>query len=308
MASWLATTRWTDTKVTSIKEVSEKIKENKEKFDTDNDNALNYNNLSVSESDIFKIQIEEKEIQYKTINISYDTVYPGVTDVTLRTQNHKAIIVVYNFSNKIYYITNLNSKAQFILRRILGYTGRKEIENMNIDLPNGIFMWLIQKVFTENNEFTISGIDQADEKIIIDSIVGLRGETQDANKLQAEGDTVLNLLTVLSFILESDKLKQLIFNAECVGHENVPIRLNDKGYVSINSEDYDGAFEDFDTSKKKAAILLLVYNGILPHLIETYYEEKSDGSWGKEKRNEFLDEIQNSLIERLETRKKEQID
>lgn len=215
---------------------------------------------------------------------------------------------MYEYLNKVYYITNLNSKAQFILRRILGYTGKKEIENMNIDLPSGIFMWLIQKVFTENNEFTISGVTQADEKIIIDSIVGLRGETQDENKLQAEGDTVLNLLTVLSFILESDKLRQLIFNAECLGHENIPIRLNDKGYVSINSDDYDGTFEDFNMSKKKAAILLLVYNGILPHLIESYYEEKSDGNWNKEKRNEFLDQIQNSLIDRLETRKKEQID
>lgn len=308
MTSWLATTRWTDTKVTSIEEVSEKINKNKAKFDTNNDSALNYKNLAVTESDIFEIQIEDKDIQYKVINISYDTIYPGTTDITLRTQNHKAIIVVYKFLNKIYYITNLNSKAQFILRRMLGYTGKKEIENMNIDLPSGVFMWLIQKVFTENNEFTISGIDQADEKIIIDSIVGLRGETQDENKLQAEGDTVLNLLTVLSFILESDKLRQLIFNAECVGHENIPIRLNDKGYVSINSEDYDGIFEDFDTNKKKAAILLLVYNGILPHLIESYYEEKSDSSWNKEKRNNFLDEIQNSLITRLETRKKEQID
>lgn len=88
MTLWLSTTRWTDTKVNAIEEVGERVAENKGNFDTDRPNALNYKNLSVLESDIFRIQIEDKEIQYKVMDLSYDTVFPGMADITLRTQNH----------------------------------------------------------------------------------------------------------------------------------------------------------------------------------------------------------------------------
>ncbi|MDU0334586.1 hypothetical protein RWU37_07375, partial [Enterococcus sp. 2CBP] len=92
---------------------------------------------------------------------------------------------------------------------------------------------------------------------------------------------------------------------EYTGHENMELKLNDKGVVSVDIDSYSGNYEDSEENKKKAQLLLLVYLDILPKLTKIYYDEQSDGNWNIVEKNNFFELIENNLFDRLKTRKEQ---
>lgn len=304
---WYATTRWIDKETHSIEEAANLFRAPENDFLSPNTGGITYRNLQkeMKFESTQKIKFDEREILYNVFIFSVDSIAPGEGSVESRTQTINGLIVLYQESGEVNYIINRNSDALKILRKLLGYDKRNEIIENKLGFNNDIFLWLIKKVFYEDSTFTFTTVSQTEKELSVNSIIGIRGETSDENKLSAQGSTVLNLISTLSFILESDLLKQLILRMEYTDHENTEVRINNKGVVSVDISSYSGNYESFEKYRLEACLLLLVYIDVLPKLSLSYYSEIEDDKWGFNKKEEFFTLIQDNLIKRLTERRQE---
>jgi len=307
--SWFSTTRWTDTNITSLDEALDLIMSDNASLA--NDGGVRYSNLEKTK--IFgenqTVTIDTRTYTYNVVEFSMNSITPGSTPIETRTQPIRGLIILYRDGNRIHYIINRNYDALKLLRKLLGYTGKNEIiENKHL-FSDDVFMWFVKIVSNQENEFSFTDSSQNELELIINSIIGVRGETRDENKLSAQGDTVLNLISTLSFILESNLLKQIVLRIQYTGHENIEMRLNDKGVVAVETDSYSGNYEDIGDpemkAQMKAQLLLLVYQEVIPKLLQVYFEEKDEKKWNLSEKDIFFNNVERKLIERLQERKKE---
>lgn len=303
--AWFSTTRWTDRDIVSLDVATELIMSENESLA--NDGGVSYSNLEKEKA--FEqnqtVTIDNRVFSYNVIEFSMNSITPGPTPIEARTQPIRGLIILYSDGNRVHYIINRNYDALKLLRKLLGYEGRNEIINSNLLFSDDIFMWFVKIVFSKENEFSFTGLNQNELALVINSIIGVRGETRDENRLSAQGDTVLNLISTLSFILESNLLKQIVLRTEYTGHENIEMRLNDKGVVAVETDSYSGNYEDLEDPKMKAQVLLLVYLEVIPKLHQVYFEEKDEEKWSLSEKDIFFNSVEKKLIERLQERKKE---
>lgn len=220
--------------------------------------------------EIQKFEFNDKSILYNVFEVSVDAISPGVESEEFRTQKINIKVIVYESNKEINYIINRNSDALKYLRKIFSYEEKSAIVKNSITFKGDNFLWLIKKVFYEENSFKINNSMQKSKELIINQIIGIRGETSDENRLSAQGNTVFNLISTLSFILETKQVRQLMLRLEHTEHENIEVILNDRGKVSVDTDSYSGVYEDFEIDKKIAIILLFVYIDVLPKFILFY--------------------------------------
>lgn len=301
--AWIATTRWIDSQVQTVNSAIDGFIENNELLDTDSGtryaNIRKYSYFTETQNVI----IEGKRIEYNAVEYAFDAIMPGEGPEEFRSQSYNLYILIYFDGININYIINRNSDAKRILRRILGYSKMNEIIENDLAFSDDLLMWLVQKVFLEDSTFTFTNHDKTERILSINSIIGVRGETRDENKLSAQGDTMMNLLSTLTFILESSYLKQLVIRLEYGIHENIEIRMNDKKVVSINKEAYVGVYEEMDENQVLCQLTLLTYLDIIPKLIQAFAIEKEEDLWNNEVKKNFFDVVQNKLMARLDERK-----
>lgn len=303
--AWFSTTRWSNTSDITLDGAVELLMADNEVLN--NEGGGKYTNLQKEKSfaQNQNVMIDNRTIEYNVIDFSMNFVTPGMSQMDEQTSVIRGMIIVYTDGVRVQYIINRNSDALKLLRKLLGYTGKNEIVENKLTFSDDIFMWFVKTVFTRENEFLFTDSHQNEQSLVINSIIGVRGETKDENRLSAHGDTVLKLISTLSFILESNLLKQIILRTEYTGHENIELRLNDKGVVSVDTDSYSGNYEDLDVNQKKAQLLLLIYLDVLPKLIQIYSSEKEDQNWNFDEKNKFFELIENKLFDRLKERKDE---
>lgn len=303
--AWFSTTRWTDRDIVSLDEAIALIMSDNESLA--NDGGVSYSNLEKEKA--FEqnqtVTIDTRAYSYNVVEFSMNSITPGSTPIEARTQPIRGLIILYSDGNRVHYIINRNYDALKLLRKLLGYTGRNEIMENKFLFSDDIFMWFVKIVSNKENEFSFTDSNQNELELIINSIIGVRGETRDENKLSAQGDTVLNLISTLSFILESNLLKQIVLRTQYTGHENIEMRLNDKGVVAVETDSYSGNYEDLEDPKMKAQVLLLVYLEVIPKLLQVYFEEKDEEKWNLSEKDIFFNDVEKKLIERLQERKNE---
>lgn len=303
--AWFSTTRWTDRDIVSLDEAIGLIMSKNESLA--NDGGVSYSNLEKEK--VFEqnqtVTIDTRAYSYNVVEFSMNSITPGSTPIEARTQLIRGLIILYSDGNRVHYIINRNYDALKLLRKLLGYTGRNEIMENKFLFSDDIFMWFVKIVSNKENEFSFTDSNQNELELIINSIIGVRGETRDENKLSAQGDTVLNLISTLSFILESNLLKQIVLRTQYTGHENIEMRLNDKGVVAVETDSYSGNYEDLEDPKMKAQVLLLVYLEVIPKLLQVYFEEKDEEKWNLSEKDIFFNDVEKKLIERLQERKNE---
>ena len=57
---------------------------------------------------------------------------------------------MYSTGYDVNYIIDQNSYAMKLLRKLLSYNGRNELERGNFDFSNDFFSWLIYRVYNKN--------------------------------------------------------------------------------------------------------------------------------------------------------------
>ena len=188
-----------------------------------------------------------------------------------------------------------------LLRKMLKYSGRNEISKNSFDIESDFFVWLISKVYT--GESIIETESETLGNISLDTIKGFKGDTEDLlNKVSATGESVINIISTLSFLLESKNLNQIKLDLEYRNHENIELVLTNNGTVTTALERYQGEYEELDEDELLTKLYLLIYIEILPLLVQAYKTDIDNDNWNSQKNIEFLKMVAADLSQKVETR------
>ncbi|WP_322923599.1 hypothetical protein [Paenibacillus campi] len=295
------TTRWVDTTENTLDGILEKFLESTE--DTLYEDKISYINIQVQkkfDNNIF-FEFKNRRIEYNVIEYTYDSISPGEGQIEDRKTSSSGLVIVYSNSGKVNYIINKNSNALTELRWLIGYKGKLEIEKNESNINSELLIWIISRLLREENELSISSYNNEEEVfLILNSIVGFKGKTDDQiSFVTADGDSILNILSTLSFLLESKLLQQIKLRLQFDVHDNIELTLKDTKTIDANINKYDGPFDDHTKFKKIAEIYLLIYLEIMPMLYLKYQQDVDNESWGTVQKKEFLTSVRDKLIENI---------
>ena len=182
--------------------------------------------------------------------------------------------------------------------------GKKEIERNEYMISSDLFLWMIKKVYEEDNN-----IEQEDgASLSIDAVSGFRGDSEDLKTtVTANGESLMNLISTLSFVLESKRINQIKISLQYCEHENIEAVMNIKPSIDIKDNKYLGIYlndEDKDINLLRAKLYLLMYLDIIPRILQAYYTEKENDLWNSQVKNDFFKELgeklTNKITERIE--------
>ena len=300
----MATTRWVDKKLNSLDNAINLLLQGiDDETETESENAAYYKNWTFSKcsDDNLTIKLNGRDVTYNVIKYSYDQISKGDEPIEERLSHKSGRIIVYSISNNINYIIDRNSDAKTFLRKVLSYTGKNEIEKNMHPLNSDFFIWLIFKVYTAEN--IIESRSENTSNISLDAIKGFKGDTEDQlTTVSADGESVMNIISTLSFLLESSKLNQIKLELHLSKHDNVSLVLKNS-VISTESSLYRGDFEDSEsTDIKDASIYLLIYIEILPLIIQSYHEDLSSEVWGESEYIKFMKKVAEDLQEKIKNK------
>lgn len=239
-------------------------------------------------------------LTYNVIRFSYDKITLYGPDANVIPQN--GIIIVYFHNGTVNYIIDKNSDAKQVLRKLLSYTGRNEIDGNGFAFNSDFFLWLINRVYYTNN--TIEIAEENGFELELQSIKGFSGDTEDSQtKVSASGESVMNIISTLSFFLESRKLKQIKVDLKYKTHERIELILKN-GTLEVDLKSYLGSFEQDFVDEKIAKLYLMSYIEIVPILIQEYKTDIENDLWNKGCYVKFMNNVSNTLKEKIEAKTK----
>ena len=285
----MQTTRWIDAEMSSLDAAISKM-ESVVIADSDGENTTQYLNWETGR--VFEknqtIDIREKHMEFNCVSFSYDKIIPGEQLVEGIQHKYNGIVIVYSDGAHVNYIIDKFTNAKFILRKLLSYAGKKEIAPNEYAITSDLFLWMIKKVYEDNND-----IEQEDGALLsIDSVSGFKGDSEDMKTtVIAKGESLMNLISTLSFVLESKRINQIKISLQYSEHENIEAVLNTKPSLDIKDKKYLGAFlwdGNNDIILTRAKLYLLMYLDIIPRLLQAYYTEKDNDLWNNEVKKSFF--------------------
>lgn len=293
----MATTRWKDNEIESLEHAITLLIDSVES--EDKPARVSWENWKFQKvfDENQSIELNGRKIQYNMVKCEYDQINVGSRPLEDRTIHKHSFIIVYYNNISINYIIDQNSDAQKMLRRLLSYTGKNEIEKNVFSFSSDFFVWLINRVYNFNNVLESSNENLLELKL--ESIKGFRGDTEDSQtKVSADDESVMNIISTLSFLLESRRLNQIKLELSYAKHENISLILN-KETVSIDFRAYQGNFEKESDDSIIAKIYLLVYLEILPILEQEYESNKDNKDWNQNAYIEFMNRVAENLTEKV---------
>lgn len=246
------------------------------------------------------IQLNGRDVEYNYVTYTYDQTTIGDFYVEDRVVKREGFIIVYNSGSGVNYIIDQNSSAMKLLRRLLSYTGKNEIEKNSFELSNDFFIWLIYRAYHANYNIEMAPENQ---ELRIDSIKGFKGDTDDLQtKVSASGESVMNIISTLSFLLESSNMNQVKLDMNFTGHPNISLLLQ-KGTVNVYLSDYIGIYEQEEMEEQKIAKLYLtIYLEILPILVQEYNTDIGNDLWNQEVYIDFMRNVAETLTEKIQAK------
>ncbi len=293
----MSTTRWSDTE-TSLLDSAIALLMDPVSIE---DKAANISwenwNFTKVFTDNQSMQLNGRNIQYNMIKCTYDQISTGERPLEDRTVRKSVFIIAYHNGISINYIIDQNSSAQKMLRKLLSYTGKNEIEKNVFSFSNDFFVWLISKVYNSDNVIESNNDNLSD--LQLESIKGFRGDTEDSQtKVSATGESVMNIISTLSFLLESRRLNQIKLELSYADHENISLILK-KDCVAIDFKPYQGVYDQDPPDSITAKLYLLVYLEILPIIEQEYQSNVADDVWSNIAYINFMNNVAQNLTEKI---------
>lgn len=219
-----ATTRWRDTQTTDFNDVLKRL--NKDIPDDERTAStywVNFHNQKSFDNNE-EIILNNEKVIFNMVHYRYEQMSVQDTQAEDLPITKSGNIIIYKYRGTIYYIVDQNSRAKKLLRKLLGYTDKNEISAYNFDFPEDFFVWLVNRVY--NSEAVIESASENETVMTLEEIKGIRGDTEDLQtKVSTSGESVMNVISTLSFLLESRKLNQVILKLSYTGHENICVKL-----------------------------------------------------------------------------------
>ena len=239
-------------------------------------------------------------LTYNVIRFSYDKITLYGPDANVIPQN--GIIIVYSHNGTVNYIIDKNSDAKQVLRKLLSYTGRNEIDDNGFRFDSDFFLWLINRVYYTNNAIEIA--EENGFELELQSIKGFSGDTEDSQtKVSASGESVMNIISTLSFFLESRKLKQIKLDLKYKTHERIELILKN-GTLEVDLKSYLGSYDEDQADERIAKLYLMAYIEIVPILIQEYRTDIENDLWNKECYVKFMNNGADTLKGKIEEKTK----
>ena len=294
-------TRWTDEKNTSMTEV-EKL------LDSEHPDEISESGSQYLNWEIKKMFVSDKTdtfygrpITYNYYTFSVDQIPNGLESIDDGMYKKKGFVIVYLDAGKVRYIISRNAYAQTFLRKMLFYTGKGEVVANALNFTGDIFVWLISKVYEKENIFSSENENLGD--LTIDSIKGFKGDTEDfLAKVSVSGESVMNIISTMSFLIESQNLNQITVALSYLKHSNIEISLNNKNTLGFNDEEYLGELAQKKHEDLVASCLLLLYTEILPIILQKYQSDVDANLWRQGKCVSFLERVADDLSEKVKLR------
>lgn len=296
----MATTRWKDRTTSKINDAINLLIDNVE-----NDNrssGISRENWKTSKvfDENRSITLFGNEITYNVIRFTYDKITLYEPDVNVIPQN--GMVVVYSNDQTVSYIIDKNSDAKQVLRKLLSYTGKNEIDDNRMHFDSDFFLWLINRVYYTNS--TIEIAEENGFELELQSIKGFVGDTEDSQtKVSASGESVMNIISTLSFFLESRKLKQIKLDLKYKTHEKIELILKD-GILEVDFKSYLGSFEQDSIDERMAKLYLMAYIEIVPLLVQEYRTDIENDLWNKDCYVKFMNNVADTLKGKIEEKTK----
>lgn len=297
----MATTRWIDNEITLLDEAINRLLQIPE--DDINHETTIYSKWQVNKrfDENQQITFNGRSITYNYINFSYNKILPGNQPIDDRTTPNDGSIICYFNGTSVNYIINKHSDAQKILRKMLHYSGKNEISRNSFDISSDFFIWMISKVYLGEN--IIETESKSLKDLSLESIKGFKGDTEDSlTKVSASGESVMNIISTLSFLLESKRLNQIKINLQYGNHDNIELQLINNGAISTEVKEYQGEFEEDERVCLQAKLYLLIYIEIIPILMQAYRIDIENEEWTINKNIEFLREVAADLQKKVNLR------
>lgn len=315
-------TRWTDNKCPDINTILNKITNNKDR--------KKYVNKTMEISGIETRQvlksnktvtIRGKEVEFNVIRYNYNQINKDNSQNPLpiedRTIRKSGYVIIYTDklieNSPVKYIINRNYDALKILRILLKYSGKNEVTKEQPILKSDMFIWLIKRIYFEENDIDID--DDGESTLKIDNLTEFRGQTEDAtNRVSAKGNSIMKILSTLSFLLESNNMKQIKFSLAYGHHENIELVFSEN-VIGTYVKDYSGSFEDDENISSlnkedsdlviESEIYLLCYLAVIPEITRAYTESIEKNEWGSKIHKDFLEKVAKDLKEKIKQKVKQ---
>ncbi|MPM64667.1 hypothetical protein SDC9_111555 [bioreactor metagenome] len=273
-----------------------------------------YKNFQVetngSENETLEESFNGKKIGYKFFTIIFDRYLNGETEVT----QIKQLIILYEDNKKLYLIIDKNTGAKTFLRLVLGFTENKKLEQVSNNVGSNFIIWLLYKVYNKEVVFELDN-----KKLILNTIIGFKGDTDDKlSTITASGDSLINILSTLSFLLESNLLNQISLRIEYADHKNVELKIDINDTLGVSIEKYRGTFKKdkykgYSQLQQETLIYLLIYIEVFP-IIKLWYSESLEDKeeiedtesdvgtkvkWNKLEHIKFLEQVARDLTDKV---------
>lgn len=238
-----------------------------------------------------KIEIANSTYTYKVYNYYKENINKGFEqdeNRETRVSNTEMYIVVFSNKATTQYLISKSvsdSKGKTILRQLMGYEASGEIETNKISIlsDKDFYLWLFYSVLNDKNN---------DEDITIVSIEGYRGSDRETlTHVTGSGSELLNLLSTLTFIFESDNINRIKLKVFYNSHY-VVLSLHNNGNVKIHFSEYQGTYDELSKGDEIANITLMSMLLILPKISAIYSQDE----WGVDI---FKKDIGDNVIERI---------
>ncbi|MCC3700808.1 hypothetical protein LLE79_11320 [Staphylococcus epidermidis] len=196
-------------------------------FNLDETKSPYYENINIT-----KVYDKNQNYTIKEVNINYNVFSYHFDKIDIKNENsllnedtrseNNGFIIIYEKDNKVNYIIDKYSGSLSILRNYLNYTGKEEIIDNKINVTSDFIIWLINKVYNGSNSYEPDGDETNENQISIDSVIGFKGDTDDnISKLTADGDTVMKLMSSLTFLLESKNMVFIKLKIKTLNHRSI---------------------------------------------------------------------------------------
>lgn len=247
------------------------------------------------------ITLNGKTIPYNYYEFSFDKMNAG-SPVDEDTIRKTGFVIPYVLNGKIRYIISRNSGALSILRKLLNCEENNVVQKNFPTFSADLFVWLVSCVYTGSNVIECESDEL--ENLAVDSIRGFKGDTEDLlTRVTAVGESVINIISTLSFLLESQKLNQITLDLGYRKHSNIDVSFSNKNTVSINLDRYQGELiTDIASSKTISILFLTLYLEIIPIILQSYQGELESGQWSPSKCVTFLESVASDLSARVRQR------
>lgn len=294
-----ATTRWKDTELTELNDVLNRMISEIPDDSRASVYRKHFRNTKMADENK-TININSEVIEYNVIKYVYIQVSAQEDPAEDREISKNGFIVVCKIKGTIYYIIDQNTAAKKLLRKMLGYTGRNEIEMADFGFTEDFFVWLVCRVYNFDNLIE-NNISDDEKELVLEEIKGIRGNTEDLQtRVVTSGESVMNVISTLAFMLESRRLNQVVLNLKYTGHENIRVKIQ-KNTIELDRP-YLGEFDEPTNEELYGKIYLLLYFEILPLLEQEYRMNKVDDVWNQEAYIDFLREVKDTVIEKIESK------